>query len=256
MLSKPPSKTLNRQSPSEKDIIGLINEKVEQPLFETSIRLLLISDREENISEKISSISSSFSSFSSSEYQSITSNKHLGLGVINKVLFFAFKKRLTIFNKSYLSVSEISSLFHFPFANTVSTENLVKTHSKELPAPLSLKTKDFDISFAKNSYAGGETAIGLTEAERQKHIYIIGATGTGKTTMIMSMVENDLIKNKGVCVIDPHGDLAESVISLIPEKRKNDLIYFNPDDLKYPIGLNLLELSSNEDEDEVLREKN
>lgn len=255
MLSRPPSKTLNRQSPSEKDIIGLINEKVQQPLFETSIRLLLISNQVENISERVSSIKSSFSSFSSSEYQSITSKKHLGLGMMNKLISFSFKNRLTIFNKSFLSVSEISSLFHFPFANTVSTEDLVKTHSKELPAPLSLKTKQFDISFAKNSYAGGETAIGLTENEREKHVYIIGATGTGKTTMIMSMVENDLTKGKGVCVIDPHGDLAESVISLIPEKRKNDLIYFNPDDLKHPTGLNLLELSSNEDEDEILREK-
>ncbi len=255
ILSRPPSKTLNRQSPSEKDIIALINEKVEQPLFETSIRLLLISDREENISEKISSVSSSFSSFSTSEYQSITSKKHLDLRVINRLLYFSFKKRLTLLNKSYLSVSEISSLFHFPFTNISSAEDLVKTHSKELPAPLSLKIKDFDISFAKNSYAGGETIIGLSEAERQKHVYIIGATGTGKTTMIMSMVENDLVKDKGVCVIDPHGDLAESIISLIPNKRKNDFIYFNPDDIKYPIGLNLLELSSVDDEDEILREK-
>ena len=255
MLSRPPSKTLNRQSPSEKDIIALINEKVGQPLFETSIRLLLVSDREENISERVSSISSSFSSFSSSEYQSITSKKHLGLGVMDKLIFFSFKNRMTLLNKSYLSVSEISSLFHFPFANTVSTEDLVKTHSKDLPAPLSLKTKDFDISFAKNSYAGEEVAVGLSENERQKHVYIIGATGTGKTTLILSMAKDDIEKDKGLCIIDPHGDLAESVLSLIPKNREKDLIYFNPDDLKYPIGLNLLELTPNEDEDEILREK-
>lgn len=255
MLSRPPSKTLNRQSPSEKEIIALINEKVGQPLFETSIRLLLILDNEKNIFERISSISSSFSSFSSSEYQSITTKKHLDITYINRLLFFAFSKRLAIFNKSYFSVSEISSLFHFPFANTVSTEDLVKTHSKELPAPLSLKTKDFDITFAKNSYAGEETVIGLSKDERQKHVYIIGATGTGKTTLILSMVKDDIKKGKGLCVIDPHGDLAESILSLIPKDREKDLIYFNPDDLKYPIGLNLLELSPNEDEDEILREK-
>jgi len=95
MLSGPPSKTLNRQSLSEKDIVGLINEKVQQPLFETSIRLLLISDREENISERVNSISSSFSSFSSSEYQSIVSKKHLGLEIINRLLYFFFRKRFT-----------------------------------------------------------------------------------------------------------------------------------------------------------------
>jgi type IV secretory pathway TraG/TraD family ATPase VirD4 len=132
---------------------------------------------------------------------------------------------------------------------------LVKTHSKDLPTPLSLKTNDFDIAFAKNLYAGGETTIGLTENERQKHVYIIGATGTGKTTMIQSMVKEDIEKGKGLCVIDPHGDLAESIIALIPKSRKDDFIYFNPDDIKHPVGLNLLELSPNEDEDEILREK-
>lgn len=255
MLSRPPSKTLSRQSPSEKEILALINEKVGQPLFETSIRLLLISDNDRNISERISSISSSFSSFSSSEFQSIVSRKHLRWGLIDKLISFSLRNRLTLLNKSFLSVAEISSLFHFPFTNIVSTEDLVKTHSKELPAPLSLKTKDFDITFAKNFYAGEETAIGLSEDERQKHVYVIGATGTGKTTLILSMVKDDIEKNKGLCVIDPHGDLAESAISLIPDKRKNDFIYFNPDDIKYPVGLNLLELSKTDDEDELLREK-
>ena len=255
ILSKAPSNNIERQSVSEKDIAAQIQEKIQQPLFETSIRALLISDKKENIGERLSGISSSFATFSSFDYQSLTAKKYPGFEFINRLMYFAFQKRLALLGRSILSVSEVSSIYHFPFINSVSAEDLVKTHSKDLPAPLSLKTKDFDISFARNSYAGGETAIGLTEDERQKHIYIIGATGTGKTTMIMSMVENDLVKGKGVCVIDPHGDLAESVISLIPEKRKNDFVYFNPDDIKYPIGLNLLELSPNEDEDEVLREK-
>lgn len=255
LISKAPSKSIERQSSSKQNVIESIEEKIKQPLFDASIRILLVSDNKEAISEKLSGISSSFASFTSSDYQSITSGRHLSIDIITKLNFFSFKKRLMLFNKSFLSVSEVSSIYHFPFANTASTEDLVKTHSKDLPAPLSLKTKDFDISFAKNIYGGSETAIGLSEAERQKHVYIIGATGTGKTTLILSMAQNDIQKGKGLCVIDPHGDLAESAVSLIPENRKNDLIYFNPDDLKYPIGLNLLELSSNEDEDEVLREK-
>ena len=255
ILSKAPSKGLEKKSFSENGIIELIEEKIKQPLFETTLRLLIISDNKENISEKITGIISSLASFSLSDYQSLISTKNIKLKQFKKLLYNAFKNRLPLISTSVFSSSEISGIYHFPFSNISSTEDLVKTHSKDLPIPLSLKTKDFDITFANNSYAGIDNLIGLSTEERQKHVYIIGATGTGKTTMIMSMVENDLIKGKGVCVIDPHGDLAESVISLIPKSRKDDFIYFNPDDLKYPIGLNLLELSNNEDEDEVLREK-
>jgi len=256
ILSRPPSKTLNRQSPSETDIIGLINEKVEQPLFETSIRLFLISDNERNISEKVNSISSSFSSFSSSEYQSITSKKHLSLGVMEKLIFFSFKNRLTLLNKSYFSVSEISSLFHFPFANIVSTEDLVKTHSKDLPAPLSLKKgHKYDVVFGKNTYGGTTTDIGLTEEERETHMYIIGRTGSGKTTMMFSMAKHDIEQGRGMAFLDPHGDAAEDLVSIIPESRLNDLVYINPIDLKYPIGINILELSEGLDEDGAELEK-
>ncbi len=255
LLSKAPSIRLESKSPSEGYILDLIEEKVKQPVFETSIRLLLVSDSKENISDRLNGVNSSFETFSLSDYQSISQNKYPNIRYINKLLFFAFRKRLPLMNKSVFSSSEISSIYHFPFSNTLSAEDLVKTHSKDLPSPLSLKTKNFDITFAKNSFGGSETPIGLSEEERQKHVYIIGATGTGKTTMILSMAENDIQKGKGLCIIDPHGDLAESAISLIPELRKDDLIYFNPDDIKHPIGLNLLELSENKDEDEILREK-
>jgi hypothetical protein len=254
ILSRPPSKTLNRQSTSEKEIIDLINEKVAQPLFETSIRLLLISDREENIDERVNSISSSFSSFSSSEYQSITKRKHFGL--TDRLLFFTFSKRLTLFNKSYFSVSEISSLFHFPFTNTVSTEDLVKTHSKELPAPLSLKKDNkYDVVFGKNTYGGSTTDIGLTEEERETHMYIIGRTGSGKTTMMFSMAKHDIQEGRGMAFLDPHGDAADDLLAIIPKNRLNDLVYINPIDLKYPIGINILELSEGLDEDEAELEK-
>ena len=254
ILSRPPSKTLNRQSTSEKEIIDLINEKVAQPLFETLIRLLLISDREEKIDERVNSISSSFSSFSSSEYQSIITRKHFGL--TDRLLFFTFSKRLTLLNKSYFSVAEISSLFHFPFTNTVSTEDLVKTHSKELPAPLSLKKgHKYDVVFGKNTYGGSTTEIGLTEGERETHMYIIGRTGSGKTTMMFAMAKHDIEQGRGMTFLDPHGDAAEDLISIIPEGRLNDLVYINPIDLKYPIGINILELSEGLDEDEAELEK-
>lgn len=72
-------------------------------------------------------------------------------------------------------------------------------------------------------------------------MYIIGKTGTGKSTLIQNMVISDIKDGNGVCLIDPHGDLAESILDFIPKRRIKDVIYFNPQDLEYPIPLNPLE---------------
>lgn len=255
-LSRTPSKTIERQSTSEKDIIGSIEEKIKQPLFNTSLRLLLISDNRENISERLSGMNSSFTSFSSSDYQSITFRKYLNLKLMNNLLLFSFKRRLSLLNKSFLSISEISSIYHFPFANTVSAEDLVKTHSKTLPAPLSLKQeRKYDVIFGRNNYGGTITDIGLTEEERETHMYIIGRTGSGKTTMMFSMAKSDIEQGRGMAFLDPHGDVADDLLSIIPKERLNDLVYINPIDLKYPIGINILELTKGLDEDETELEK-
>lgn len=244
----------------EQDAVRAIEEKIDQPLFEAKIRVLIgVKDKHE-LSERIRGFNSSLGIFTTPSSQSLKKKVSLPFSGFNKFLFLNFKKRLLSFafnnSSTVLSISEISDLYHFPFTRVTQTENIVKIHSKELPAPLSLKNEQaLDITFAKNTYGGSTTMIGLTKEEREKHMYIIGATGAGKSTMILSMADQDIKKGKGVCVIDPHGELAESAIACIPERRTKDFIYFNPDDIKYPIGLNLLELTPGLDEDELLREK-
>jgi len=243
----------------EKQIVDKVLHKINQPLFETSIRFLTIMKNPKDQNERIRGFVSSLSTFSVPKYQSLELKKS-PFSFMENLRMFSFKKRLlSLVNNSgssLLSVSEVSDLYHFPFMMVTQTENIVKVHSKQLPAPLSLKQeRSLDVIFARNNYAGVTTMIGLSEEEREKHMYIIGATGSGKTTMIQSMVKQDIENGKGVAVIDPHGDLAESILSFIPDKRREDLIYVNPDDLKYPIGINLLELTKGMDEDDVLREK-
>lgn len=245
------------KSPSEMEIVSSIDSKINQPLFKTTIRLLMAFKDNDDLSERIQGFKSSFSTFSSTGYQSLVTKRFLNIDKVRKYLFYSFKKRILSPTKtSILSISEISDIYHFPFTSMTNTENLVKSHSKILPAPLSLKKGNkYDVTFAKNNYGGTTTDIGLTKEERVRHMYIIGATGTGKTTMILKMADQDIKNNKGVAVIDPHGDLAESLLSCISDKRRKDLIYFNPDDIKYPIGVNLLELTPGLDEDDQLREK-
>lgn len=244
----------------EQDIVKAIGEKIDQPLFEAKVRVLVsVKDKQEQL-ERIRGFNSSLGVFSATNSQSIKKKFGLPLKISQRGLTKGFSKRLLslIFNSSptVLSVSEISDLYHFPFTRVTQTENIAKVYSKELAAPLSLKNNlGFDVEFAKNTYAGTTTRIGLTKEERVRHMYVIGATGTGKTTMLLSMINQDLKNGKGVCVVDPHGDLAEAAVNCIPEERTKDLIYFNPFDIKYPIGINLLELTPGLDEDDALIEK-
>jgi hypothetical protein len=88
---------------------------------------------------------------------------------------------------------------------------------------------------------GGTAPFGLLPADRRQHVYCIGQTGTGKSTLLRNMILQDIELGRGVGLIDPHGDLAEDILDSIPPWRTDDVVYFNPADLDHPIGLNLLQ---------------
>jgi hypothetical protein len=93
----------------------------------------------------------------------------------------------------------------------------------------------------KTNYRNQEIKFGIKEDDRRRHIYIIGKSGTGKSTLLANMVAADIVSGKGVCLVDPHGETAEDVLKLIPEDRVDDVIYFNPADIDFPIAFNPLE---------------
>ncbi len=100
--------------------------------------------------------------------------------------------------------------------------------------------------FAQTNYRNQMRKFGIKTDDRRRHMYVIGKTGMGKTTMMENMVLHDIYAGHGVGIIDPHGDYAEKIIDYIPANRINDVIYFNPADLQYPIGFNILEVISEE----------
>lgn len=98
------------------------------------------------------------------------------------------------------------------------------------------------ISFIGHRQVWGQTIpFGLLPADRRQHVYCIGKSGTGKTTLLRNLILQDIDRGYGVGVIDPHGDLAETILDQIPSWRTDDVVYFNPADLEYPVGLNLLQ---------------
>ena len=90
------------------------------------------------------------------------------------------------------------------------------------------------------NFRNSKQPFGIHDTDRMGHIYVIGKTGVGKSTLLLNMAISDAEKGKGFCIIDPHGDIAETILHYIPQERIHEVIYFNPQDIEYPIGFNPL----------------
>lgn len=95
--------------------------------------------------------------------------------------------------------------------------------------------------FAETTFRNKYRRFGIKKDDRRRHMYLIGKTGMGKSTILENMIIEDIRAGKGVAVVDPHGELAEKVMHYIPNSRINDVIYFNPADIEYPIAFNIVE---------------
>lgn len=95
--------------------------------------------------------------------------------------------------------------------------------------------------FGLANYRNQNRKFGIKLDDRRRHMYVVGKTGMGKTTLLENMVMNDIYAGHGLGYVDPHGDTAEKILNYIPANRINDVVYFNPADLDYPIGFNILE---------------
>ena len=246
-----PSRVL---SAFELELMETMHQKVTQPLFQVNMRVLVKSPE---ASVHISALRSALDGYSVPPYQALKTK--INFPVVKALRRRAAIRRMpSIMRRStvILAASELASLYHFPSSQVSKTDNLITSLSRTLPAPISLKqNKRFEVILGENEHHGVTTPIGLTEQERERHEYIIGGTGSGKTTMLQYEVVQDIQSGKGVAVVDPHGDMAETLLRYVPSERVKDVIYFNPDDLAYPIGLNLLELDEKLEGDELLREK-
>lgn len=229
----------------EKELHQIVKEKLGDPLFETTIRVFLAVKDDATFASRVDGIVAASGPFTSS-YQSLVTEG----SILPKR--FLFRKRLNLFKRRQLSIgfgfnpilsaSELSDLYHFPYTDITKVEGLVKSKSKDLPAPLSMKrtAAKLDVVIGKNSYGGEENPIGLTLPQRRKHMYVLGKTGMGKTTLIEGMICQDMENGKGLMYIDPHGDSFKRLLQLVPPYRKKDVIVLNPADRQFPFGLNIL----------------
>jgi len=192
----------------------------------------------------------------SSAYGTLSDHNGNSLG-LKRILLF--KKRFISHMKArdykatssfHLSLDEMATLIHMPSEKLTNVPNIAwgKNLLGEPPEDLPIISKDMnpdekrDINvFASTDYKNKNVIYGLKRADRRRHMYVIGKTGTGKSTLLANMAINDLKNDEGMCVIDPHGDLVENLLNFIPKRRINDVIYFDPSDTERTVKLNLFE---------------
>ena len=140
-----------------------------------------------------------------------------------------------------LNLDELVTLLHFPSESIFSKKLFASVRkTKEIPAI----AKDKDCIIGENTHNGIRTNVTFGTEERLKHTHIIGATGTGKSTLIANLILQDIEEGMGVVLFDPHGDLVDDVLLRIPRERLHDVVLVDPSDIEYPIGLNVLQASS------------
>ena len=138
-----------------------------------------------------------------------------------------------------LNTEEIASIFHFPHIRYNQTPEIHWQNFKLIKAPVNIP-KEWLLLW-ENIFRWVKKQIRIKTEDRFRHFYIIGQTGTWKSTIMLSMIKQDLIHKQGLAIMDPHGDLVRDSLPFIPRERADDVIVFDPSDESRPIGLNLLE---------------
>ncbi len=217
-----------------------VEQKVAKPGFETCIRIVVSANTKEMANTHLSNIKAGFEQFNG-PYNGFKNNK-----IWSKQRFltdFIYRYMPIFFRPSVLNSEELSSVFHLP-NKTIETPFIHWLNAKRAPAPANLPTSGL---FLGNSiYRGTTRPIFIGADDRRRHTYIVGKTGTGKSEMLKEMALQDINDGRGLCFMDPHGTAISDILQLIPPERAEDVIYFNPSDLEYPLGLNLLEAETEE----------
>lgn len=227
-----------------------ISEKSEQANFETEIRIIAIG-KDHYIAKSIANnIATNFA-----QVNNLSSNKlkyHEDHHSKNLARDFIFKIFPIINKKNVLSVQELATLWHLPSQKSQLAAHLERRATREVSAPSEMPTGG--LILGSNIYRGRDQVMYLTDKDRARHLYIIGQTGTGKSSILENLILQDIAQGKGVAFIDPHGDSAELIMGCIPPWRANDVIYFSPGDTEYPMGFNILEYSKDEQKDFIIQE--
>lgn len=222
-----------------------ISQKLGMAGFEARIFLITQAPTVERAEQILQSLTAAYNS-----YQSQTNSLIFRRPLLRKNAYLeSILTRNHSFNKQHLSVDEVATLWHMPnkqlatLRNIAWGKNLLGEPPEDLPTYIHTPEEERESLnlFAKTEYKNQNQIYGIRREDRRRHMYAIGKSGTGKSTLLANMIINDLKHNEGLAVVDPHGDLIDTVLDYIPRHRINDVIVLDPSDPQAVVKLNLFE---------------
>lgn len=240
-------------TPIQEEQIKKIQEKGSKVGFDTQIRLLIASRQSKEEANKIiNDIATSFSQFNSPELNNFKSivPKDMATFVSDYIL-----RRFREYPSSILNTAELTSVFHLP-NQYIDTPNIEWLLARTVSPPANLPTikEEGSVMIGKTNFRGIEKNVYFKPNDRRRHLYAIGKTGVGKTTLYVNQIIQDIKEGRGVAYLDPNGDAIETILKYIPKERAEDVIVLDPSDAERPIGLNILEWKRPEDRDFLVAE--
>ncbi|MFA6392653.1 MAG: type IV secretory system conjugative DNA transfer family protein [Candidatus Paceibacterota bacterium] len=216
--------------------VEYIGEKLKSTIMATNIRIIASAESQLRSEQILSEIESSFNQFTEADRNGFNFNHPKGGSLMNLIHDFSYRT----FSDDYsmpLNLKELATIFHFP--NSIVSSQLKQAKAGFAPAPLEMGNEG--ILLGINSFRGKDTEVRMSREDRLRHMYVIGQTGTGKTTILKNMIAQDIKNGDGCCFIDPHGSDIQDILSYVPKERIDDVIYFDPAYTARPMGLNMLE---------------
>jgi hypothetical protein len=254
-LTKPPDIKKEEEKAKEissldQSVVQAIEEKTKQPGFEVLIRVVAssnISHRAQSILNNLIATFALFDAPGKNGFKYVPAKDIESFITAYILRFFPQKKSHNILN-----ATELATLFHFPDQKNIPTSNLERQASKQVDGPRNVP--EHGLLMGYNMFRGAKKAIRLSEQDRARHMYVVGQTGVGKSTFLENLALQDMLEGRGFAFVDPHGDTAEKLLAMVPKERTEDIIYFSPADMDYPLGLNMFEFHSPDQKDFLIQE--
>ncbi|MBU1130552.1 type IV secretion system DNA-binding domain-containing protein [Patescibacteria group bacterium] len=238
-----------RLSPMEEEAVKGIEEKTSRAGFDVNVRIVTSAVKREQAKNYLDNIINAFGQYNI--YQYGNGFKKIAKVNIDRLVSDFISRSYHSKYHLLLNSEEMTSLWHLPLPST-GAPNIHWLEARKAQPPVNLPQEG--ILLGENIYRGVTTPIRIKEEDRQRHVYIIGKSGTGKSVLQANMIIQDMQNGEGVCVIDPHGDLVEAVLEHVPPERAEDVILFDPADYQRPMGINMLEFHNPEQKTFVINE--
>ena len=238
-----------RLTQMEEEMVKNMEEKISYGGLEITIRLISSALTKEKAQLNLENIINSFSEFNIYRY-----GNSLGAAIPRRQGTLIQESIYRSVRQGYymvLNVEELASMWHMPLPTT-ETPHINWLGARKAAPPPNMPTEG--IILGRAVYRGEETIVRMKRADRRRHLYVIGKSGSGKSVFIQNLAVQDVQNGEGVCVVDPHGDFVEYVLQHVPKERADDVIYFNPSDIERPVGLNMLEVRTEEQKDFATQE--